>query len=259
MNACEWSARIAELARREQSALADLLLAVAEFDGQALYRQLGFSSLFDFLHREVGLSRGSAYYRQVGARLVRRFPEVEGPIRDGRLCITTVSELAKVMTEENYSHLMLIPMPGKNKAGKYDFLHERALDAPYRFSTQAGLWKTERFKYYLRPHESPWMAEIWGSKRTARTPDSFYSINPDYIKTHGYIIDYFIKSAFPTRDEVRKLLEALEATPHGLSVPEMLIKVNISKGRVEKTVALLSLESPAPIAKQGSKWQLTAS
>ncbi len=106
MNACEWSARIAELARREQSALADLLLAVAEFDGQALYRQLGFSSLFDFLHREVGLSRGSAYYRQVGARLVRRFPEVEGPIRDGRLCITTVSELAKVMTEENRAEVL---------------------------------------------------------------------------------------------------------------------------------------------------------
>ena len=59
------------------------------------YRQLGFASLFDFLHREIGLSRGSAYYRQVGARLVRRFPEVEGPIRDGRLCITTVSELAE--------------------------------------------------------------------------------------------------------------------------------------------------------------------
>ncbi|MEI6313994.1 MAG: phosphoribosyltransferase family protein [Syntrophus sp. (in: bacteria)] len=73
------------------------------------------------------------------------------------------------------------------------------------------------------------------------------------------IIDYFIKSAFPTRDEVRKLLDALEAAPHGLSVPEMLGKVNISKGRVEKTIALLSLESPAPIAKQGSKWQLTAS
>jgi hypothetical protein len=84
MNAREWSLRIAELARRENSALADLLLAVAEFDGQEAYRQLGFSSLFDFLHREVGLSRGSAYHRQVGARLVRRFPEVEGPIRDGR-------------------------------------------------------------------------------------------------------------------------------------------------------------------------------
>ncbi len=101
MNAREWSSRIAELARREHSALADLLLAVAEFDEQAVHRQLGFSSLFDFLHREIGLSRGSAYYRQVGARMLRRFPEVEEPIRDGRLCVTTVSELAKVMTEEN--------------------------------------------------------------------------------------------------------------------------------------------------------------
>ncbi len=38
--------------------------------------------------------------------MVRRFPEVEGPIRDGRLCITTVSELAKVMTEENRAEVL---------------------------------------------------------------------------------------------------------------------------------------------------------
>jgi len=31
----------------------------------------------------------------------------------------------------------------------------------------------------------------------------------------------------------------------------------LSKGRIQKTIDLLSLESPAPIAKQGSKWQLT--
>ncbi len=106
MNAIEWSSRIADLARSEHAALADLLLAVAEFDGQEAYRQLGFASLFDFLHREIGLSRGSAYYRQVGARIIRRFPEVEGPIRDGRLCITTVSELAKVITEQNRAEVL---------------------------------------------------------------------------------------------------------------------------------------------------------
>ena len=33
--------------------------------------------------------------------------------------------------------------------------------------------------------------------------------------------------------------------------------VNLSKGRIEKTIDLLS-ESPAPVARQGSKWQLTA-
>lgn len=72
------------------------------------------------------------------------------------------------------------------------------------------------------------------------------------------ITDYFIDSAFPTRDEVRRVLEALEGTPRGLSVPELLGSVNLSMGRIEKTIALLSLESPAPIAKQGTKWQLTA-
>ena len=72
------------------------------------------------------------------------------------------------------------------------------------------------------------------------------------------ITDYFIESAFPTRDEVRQVIEALEAAPEGLSVPALLGKVNVSMGRIEKTIALLSLESPAPIVKQGTKWQLTA-
>jgi ABC-2 type transport system ATP-binding protein len=41
MNAHEWSLRIVELAHREHSALADLLLALADFDGQAVYRVPG--------------------------------------------------------------------------------------------------------------------------------------------------------------------------------------------------------------------------
>ena len=72
------------------------------------------------------------------------------------------------------------------------------------------------------------------------------------------ISDYFIRSAFPTPDEVEQVIEALEATPNGLSVPELLGELNVSKGRIERTIALLSLESPAPIVKEGSKWQLTA-
>ncbi|MBV5328339.1 MAG: RecQ family ATP-dependent DNA helicase [Chlorobium sp.] len=72
------------------------------------------------------------------------------------------------------------------------------------------------------------------------------------------ITDWFIRSAFPTRHEVNEVINALENELAGLSVPELLAKVNLSKGRIEKTIALLSLESPAPVAKQGSKWQLTA-
>lgn len=72
------------------------------------------------------------------------------------------------------------------------------------------------------------------------------------------IADWFISSAFPTRQEVAEVLGALEKEPTGLSVPELLSRVNVSSGRIEKTIALLSLESPSPIAKQGTKWRLTA-
>ena len=71
------------------------------------------------------------------------------------------------------------------------------------------------------------------------------------------IIDCFIGSAFPTRDEVQEILNALEEEPEGLSVPEIEGAVNISRERIQKTIQLLSLESPTPIAKQGAKWQLT--
>ncbi len=72
------------------------------------------------------------------------------------------------------------------------------------------------------------------------------------------INDFFITSAFPTQEEVRQVLAAIEANPEGLSIPGLMAGVNISGARIEKTVSLLSLESPAPIIKQGTKWQLTA-
>lgn len=71
------------------------------------------------------------------------------------------------------------------------------------------------------------------------------------------ITNYFIETAFPTPEEVRALLELLQRCPRGLSVPEMMGGVNIGKTRIEKTLQLLSLESPAPIVKEGTKWILT--
>ena len=74
------------------------------------------------------------------------------------------------------------------------------------------------------------------------------------------ITDYFIESAFPTRNQVETVLEALEAAPDGLSFRELEAapQVNLSNGCIQKTIQLLSLESPSPIAKLDTKWQLTA-
>jgi hypothetical protein len=100
-NARELSNRLAELLRKEHDALADFLVALAAFDRKRLWRDLGHASLFNFLHRDLGLSTGSAFYRKTAVQLVHEFPEVIEPIREGKLCLTTVVELSKVLTREN--------------------------------------------------------------------------------------------------------------------------------------------------------------
>lgn len=100
------SRRLAELLRSEHNQLAEFLVAVAEFDRDRLWRQLGYASLFKFLHHELGLSNAAAFYRKTAAELIQRFPEVVEPLRDGRLCITSVVELARVMTDENRAEVL---------------------------------------------------------------------------------------------------------------------------------------------------------
>jgi hypothetical protein len=81
--------------------MADFLLALADFDRQKRWRELGHTSLFYFLHRELRLSKGAAQNRKTAAELIQAFPEVEAALRRGDLCLSTVNEVAKVLTPEN--------------------------------------------------------------------------------------------------------------------------------------------------------------
>jgi HNH endonuclease len=105
-SARDLTARLADLLRRERAALAELLVALAEFDRERRWLELGHASLFYFLHRELGLSKGAAFYRKTAAELIQRFPEVVEPLRDGRLCLTSVVELAKVISPENQAEVL---------------------------------------------------------------------------------------------------------------------------------------------------------
>ncbi len=71
------------------------------------------------------------------------------------------------------------------------------------------------------------------------------------------ITDFFIRRAFPSREEVCQVIQALEAEPAGLSLRGLAREVNISQPRLEQTTRILALEFPPPIGKQGSRWQLT--
>ena len=98
--------RLASLLRCEQGALAEFLLALSDFDRRRLFEPLGYSSLFHFLHRHLGMSKGAAHYRKTAAELLQRVPEVIEPLRAGTLCMTSIIELAKVLTPENKEEVL---------------------------------------------------------------------------------------------------------------------------------------------------------
>jgi hypothetical protein len=100
------AARLASLLRQEHHALADFLVALAGFDQRRGWLELGYSGLFPFLNRELGLSKAAAFFRMTAAGLIQRFPELVEPMRDGRLCMTSMASLAKVLTPENRAEVL---------------------------------------------------------------------------------------------------------------------------------------------------------
>lgn len=71
------------------------------------------------------------------------------------------------------------------------------------------------------------------------------------------INDFFVSSAFPTRQEATEVMRALGQVPAGLSIGEIEDRANVSHGRIDKTLKILSLESPSPLLKSNNKWLLT--
>lgn len=71
------------------------------------------------------------------------------------------------------------------------------------------------------------------------------------------IHDFFRRSAFPSEDQVNLLLDTLEACD-GLSVPKLQEQLNLRQGQIEKVLKFLSVENPAPIYKDGTRWVRTA-
>src|SRR5512142_1682210 len=93
----EDTVRLVDLLGREHHAMAEFLVALAAFSAEQRWAELGYRSLFDFLTRELRLSAGAAQYRKTAAELIQRHPEVEAALRDGRLCLSSVISLAKVL------------------------------------------------------------------------------------------------------------------------------------------------------------------
>jgi len=71
------------------------------------------------------------------------------------------------------------------------------------------------------------------------------------------ITKYFIESAFPPEAHTEQVLNALNEADDGLSVPQLEQLLNLSNSQIAKVLKMLSLESPAPVTKRGTKWYAT--
>ena len=94
--------RLADLVRSERHLAVQFVVELAGFAKRELYRELGYTSLFYYCVRQLGLSKSSAFRRSEAARLIVRFPVVAGRLAEGRLSIRALVELREVLTEENH-------------------------------------------------------------------------------------------------------------------------------------------------------------
>jgi hypothetical protein len=98
--------RLGALLSEERRVVVDFILHLVELERRRLYAELGYATLFDYCTRELGLLKGAAYRRVTGARLLKRFPQIEQYLRDGRLCLTRLTLLKDVLNPKNVEQVL---------------------------------------------------------------------------------------------------------------------------------------------------------
>jgi hypothetical protein len=98
--------RLRELAGEERNVQVDFLLHLDEFDRRRAFLQAGYGSLWDYCLHALHLREGAAGRRIGAMRVLRRFPKLEGMLRNGRLCLSTLALLGQVLTDENVDDLV---------------------------------------------------------------------------------------------------------------------------------------------------------
>jgi hypothetical protein len=104
---------------------ARLLVHLVEVEARRLDLRLGYSSLFDFCRRKLGMSDGEAFRRITAARLLGRLPRLLAPIEHGKGTLSTLVLLRDHLTDANLDELVA-QTAGKTKMEVQELLARRA-------------------------------------------------------------------------------------------------------------------------------------
>ncbi len=96
------NSRIRSLLGDERHVQVDFLLCLAESDEVKGYEAFDYVTLWQYCERALGLLECAIARRIQAMRILRRFPTAEAYLRDGRLCMTGIGMLERVLTPENH-------------------------------------------------------------------------------------------------------------------------------------------------------------
>ena len=96
------------LCTKEREIISEVVAHLAELDRRGNYKAQGYSSLFSYCTEKLGYSEGAAMRRIKAARCLKDNPEIYQKLRAGKLTLCAISELSKVMTQENKTELLSV-------------------------------------------------------------------------------------------------------------------------------------------------------
>ena len=115
-------------ARAEKAATFYLLECLHKIDSAKAYFELGYSSLYDYIHRALKYSEAQSYERMAAMRLAFRVPAIAEKLRDGELTLTSVAKISGHAKREKLGVLEITNLAEK-AAGKSVQVVERMLAA----------------------------------------------------------------------------------------------------------------------------------
>jgi hypothetical protein len=133
---------------------------------------------------------------------------------ESKVIQSKIDECINWMDEnKNIATFSFMPAPQPNiPSVKYKGYELRGPKAGYRLNCQAAIWRRELLMKYLRLHESAWQFEIWGSIRSRRYKEEFYSLCEGELYAFNYAYGNPIIKGKWCRKEVEKLEEQFGIT-----------------------------------------------
>lgn len=135
---------------------------------------------------------------------------LEAPVDDAffRECLRTMEKNSDVAV------LYFYPASGPNiRDGRFQRFERRPQRGEYRFNAQIALWRRKRLIKFIHPQESVWKWEGFGSIRSGRYRDGFYSL----IKGEAPVFPYNYIGVIHMGKWYKDVVEPLRIR-HGLSI-----------------------------------------